>query len=219
MSMVTPEEKANMMRLLQIMEGQTPTPMSTTRSNTTSPSAPVELAGPGVPTRQDISAMADVLRRLNTVTTQVLAESHSDPQLKEALETMPTPQGVRIGAWQIQENTDSDRLVNKHNWSVINKYSNDVIAHELGLYEAALALVKMLNKGMYINSQPVRELLEAEAAYTSHKMDALRFRKLAHKANKSGNPVNMDLYEARQQSSMDKAMAAKAKIRKAMGGI
>ena len=177
--MVTPEEKANMMRLLQIMEGQTPTASSARAVNTTASDTPVELAGPGQPSSRDIAAMADVLRKLNTVTTQVLAESHSDPQLKEALETMPTPQGVRIGAWQIQENSDSERLVNKHNWSVINKYTNDVIAHELGLYEAALALVKMLNKGMYVNSQPVRELLEAEAAYTSHKMDALRFRKLA----------------------------------------
>ena len=214
---VNPEEKMAMTRLLQIMNGQTPLPVSNT-SNTNTSVSPVELAGAGQVTRADVDAMAQVLTRLNNVvgqvSTEILLESDKNTEIAQALVTEATPSGVKIGRYEIKINLDESRLVNKQNFSVVNKLTGEVLAHELGLYEAAHALVKMLNTGQYINSQNVRELLEAEASYTSHKMDAVRFKRRAKKSYLEGKTHETSLYEARKVDAMDKAMSAKARIKK-----
>ena len=213
---VSSEDKAAMARLLQIMEGKTPTPI-TPIYNSTDIVDPVVLAGPGQVTQRDVQAMADVLRKLNgaigDVSSTMVTESQYDPQLKEALVTTRNTDGVKIGAYQIKINQNDDRMVNKQSFSVINKISGETIAHELGLYEAAHGLVKLLNAGNFVNSIPVRELLETEAAYTSHKMDAIRYKKRMKKAQMT-NDASFGLFEARRQNSMDRAMIAKAKLKK-----
>ena len=211
---VSSEDKAAMARLLQIMEGKTPSPITPTYNNSVDP---VVLAGPGQVTQRDVQAMADVLKKLNgaigDVSATMVTESQYDPQLKEALITTKTSDGVKIGAYQIKINQNDDRMVNKQSFSVINKISGETIAHELGLYEAAHGLVKLLNAGNFVNSLPVRELLESEAAYTSHKMDEIRYKKRMKKAQMTKDS-SYDLYEARRQNSMDRAMIAKAKVKK-----
>jgi hypothetical protein len=214
---VSNEEKEAMSRLLQIMNGQkVNTPTAVPSSPITA--APVELAGPGQVTRAEVDAMSQVLTRLNNVvgqvSTDILLESDKNPELAQALVTETTASGVKIGRYEIRINQDDSRLVNKQHYSVVNKISGEVLAHELGLYEAAHGLVKMLNSGQYINSQGVRELLEAEAAYTSHKMDAIRFKRRAKKSLLEGKAHNNDLFEARREAAMDKAMAAKARVKK-----
>ena len=215
---VSSEDKEAMARLLQIMEGKTPTPISASTSQNNSVSTDsVILAGPGQVTQRDVQAMADVLKKLNgaigDVSATMVTESQFDPQLKEALTTVKNNDGVKIGAYQIKIHQNDDRMVNKQSFSVINKITGETIAHELGLYEAAHGLVKMLNAGNFVNSLPIRELLEAEAAYTGHKLDAVRYKKRMKKAA-STNDASYDLYEARRQSSMDRAMIAKAKVKK-----
>ncbi len=217
---VSAEDKAAMNRLLQIMNGERVT--DPVRSSVQQ-SSPLELAGAGQVTRGDVDAMAQVLTRLNNVVGQVsadiLLESHQNNEIKEALSTESTATGVKIGCYEIKINLDESRLVNKQNYSVVNKITGEILAHELGLYEAAHGLVKMLNSGVYINSQSVRELLEAEAAYTSHKQDAIRFKRRAKKSLNVGSTHEHGLYEARQISSMDKAMSAKARVKKIYNNI
>lgn len=216
MTMVTPEDKAAMARILQLMNGTAST-SAPVASRTKSP-APVELAGAGQVTRQDVDAMAQVLNRLNSVVNQVstdlLVESQTRPEIAEALNTTTNAEGVKIGLYQIRQNLDESLLTNKQNFSVINKVSGETIAHDLGLYEAAHALVKMLNSGKFVNSPPVRELLDAEATYTAQKVNAARYNKLIKRATASHDVVKIDLFESRKQKAMDLAMQAKATVKK-----
>jgi hypothetical protein len=214
---VSNEDKDAMSRLLQIMNGEK-TPQSPRSAHSPASSAPLELAGAGQVTRADVDAMAQVLTRLNNVvgqvSTDILLESDNNPELAQALVTETTYAGIKIGRYEIKINLDETRLVNKQHYSVVNKISGEVLAHELGLYEAAHGLVKMLNSGLYINSQSVRDLLEAEAAYTSHKMDAIRFKRRAKKSLMEGKGHDTSLFEARRVAAMDKAMTAKSRIKK-----
>lgn len=216
---VSSEDKIAMARLLQIMEGKTPDPVNTQLQNNSivSSAEQVVLAGPGQVTQRDVQAMADVLKKLNgaisDVSANMVTESQYNNDLKEALVTSKNSDGVKIGAYQIKINQNDDRMVNKQSFSVINKLSGETIAHELGLYEAAHGLVKLLNAGNFVNSIPIRELLESEAAYTSHKMDAIRYKRRMKKAQITKDS-SYDLYEARRQNSTDRAMIAKAKVKK-----
>ena len=217
--MVTPDDKAAMARILALMNGAgSASPSRAAHSAYPSGSAPVELAGAGQVTRHDVNAMAQVLQRLNSVVNQVstdlIMESQTTPEIAEALNTTANADGVKIGLYQIRQNLDESLLTNKQNFSVINKLTGETIAHELGLYEAAHALVKMLNKGKFVNSPPIRELLEAEASYTAQKIHAARYNKLIKRSRAAGEDIKADLYESRKQKAMDMAMLAKATVKK-----
>lgn len=220
---VSPEEKAAMARFMSILNGDASSAPPLTESKAPQTTETVEIAGPGQVTSADVRAMADVLTRLNSaisaVSNEMVVESAADPAMAEALMTEQTDSGVKIGRYEIRVNLDESRLVNKQNYSVVNKLTGETLAHELGLYEAAHGLVRLLNSGHYINSSTVRELLEAENSYTSHKMDALRFRRRAKKSHQEGNTHAFGLYEARRVDSMDKSMSAKARVKKIYSNI
>lgn len=214
---VSSADKAAMTRLLQIMNGETPSP-SAASVHASPQHVPVELAGAGMVTQQDISAMADVLRRLdhvvNQTSNQIIAESTRDHSLQEALVTESVPEGVKIGIYQIQQHQDPTRVAGQQYFSVVNRSTGDTIANEISLYEAAHALVKLLNQGQFVNSASVRALLESEATYTSQKIDAVRYHRHMRAAERKGDEARAQLMETRKQSSMDKAMQAKMQVRK-----
>lgn len=219
MAFVSPQDTSAMARLMQIMEGKTPTEPMTSRSQEGGKSSPqyVEVNGPGVLSRGEIDAMASVMNRLNAAmnqtTGEMITESARDPELKAALQTQVNESGVKIGAYQIVVNQDDDRLVNKQSFSVVNKLTGETLANELGLYEAAHGLVKLLNAGNFVNSPQVRKLLEAESTYTSQKLDAMRYRRGVRKAQEVGDEHKENLYESRRQHAMDVAMQAKAEVK------
>jgi hypothetical protein len=211
---VSPQERDAMHRLMQIMNGESPTP--TVGSTAQHQQQPVVLAGPGQISEHDVRAMADVLRKLNSVPSQahMLNETVVDPTLTEAMQTQSMPDGVKIGVYKIISRMDESRVAGKQHFSVVNNTTGETLAHELSLYEAAHSLVRLLNQGMFFNSEPVRSLLEAEAAYTGHKIDAVRYHRMARRLQRENQLAKADLMETRKQSSMDRAMTAKAQVKK-----
>lgn len=214
---VTPEDHSAMVRILEMMEGKTPsTPMPSNSS--TNNYAPIELSGPGQVTRADVNAMADVLTKLNSLTDQVvdtmITESSSNREVKSALETSRNSQGVKVGLYQIMIREDEKRLAGKQYYSIYNTKTNDIIADDLSLYETALYVVKLLNNGKYANSPEVRKLFEDDNCYTAHKQDALRFRKAMIISERKGDAHKQSLYESRYQASLDRAMSHKREIKR-----
>lgn len=215
---VSPQEREAMARLLEIMNGTASRTTSSSPSTVLMENEPVTLAGPGQVSSRDVAAMADVLRKLesavNNTSAEMVTESHEDPFLREALATTSTGDGVKIGIYKIQQQLDENRLAGRQYYNVINQVSGHVVAAELSLYEAAHGLVRMLNNGLYFNSASVRSLIEAEAAYTSHKIDALRYHRMMRRCLREGNNSKAQLMETRKQNSMDKAMMAKSAVKK-----
>ena len=210
---VTPEERDAMADILRIMDGEAPKKPLTGTDNT----GMVELAGPGVVTNADISAMADVLNKLNSVSNDVVkemvTESEYNPNMDLVLNTSRNKTGVKVGRYQIMIKEDEKRLAGKQYYSIYNTRTNDIIADDISLYETALTVVKFLNGGKYVNNSDVRKLFEYDDAYTSHKQDAIRFKRAMKVAERKSNYAKYELYESRQQASIDRAMAAKKSIK------
>lgn len=213
---VTDSERQAMARLLSIMNGEAPT--RSPISESASPSAPVEFAGAGQVTSRDIQAMAHVLEKFNRAVNQthreLMQESVHDPHTAEALVTERHADNVRIGPYKISVRMDETRVAGKQFYDVIHSATGDKLAHELSLYEAAHGLVKLLNSGKYINHPEVRELLEAEATYTGHRVDAIIYHRMIQTALKHNQVSKLEVYEARKAASMDMAAQAKAKVKK-----
>lgn len=213
---VTPEEKNAMARLLNIMSDQPVQPITESR---TPVNHNVELAGPGQITNADVNAMAAVLNRLNSVSTDVVKEmvneSSSQPYISEALYTEKVNNGVKVGRYQIMIKEDTKRLAGKQFYSIYNNLTNDTIADDISLYETALAVVRLLNSGKFANNPEVRKLFEQDDAYTSHRVDALIFKR---KYTTTTDDAKKDIFESRYQASLDRAMSAKKAIKAIANG-
>jgi hypothetical protein len=216
---VTPEERDAMARLLNVMEGNV-TPLAKSKNNIQNSS--VELAGPGQVTSADVNAMAQVLNRLNfvadSVVGEMITESQHDPDTNMLLNTNRNKQGVRVGSYQIMIKEDPDRMAGKQYYSIYNTINQETIADDISLYETAISVVKLLNKGIYVNNSLVRKLFEQDDSYTSRKQDAIRYKRSAKIAEKKGDESKKDVYESRYQVSIDQAMIAKQNIKVLISG-
>lgn len=207
---VSPEERDAMAKILRMMGGEDPGPRATLTESATS----VELAGPGQVTKADVDAMSMVLGKLNSISNHVvdsmITESSITPQVSEALQTERTKDGVKVGRYQILVKEDSSRIAGKQFYSIYNSLTNDTIADDISLYETALAVVRLLNSGKFANSSEVRKLFEQDDSYSSHKVDAIMFKR---KMNSVVDPSKRNIYESRYQASLDRCMAAKKNIK------
>ena len=213
---VNDSDRLAMARLLEIMNGKTPSQPALTEAHTSG--QPVELLGAGQVSSRDIQAMANVLSKFNQAVDQthkeLMRESMHDVHVAEALVTDRDQDDVRIGPYKIQVRMDEQRAAGKQYYDVVHSQTSDKLAHELSLYEAAHGLVRLLNSGKYVNHPQVRALLEAEAAYTSHRIDAIRYHKMIHTAIKQNHLSKVPVYETRKADSMDRAAQAKAQVKK-----
>lgn len=209
---VSPEERDAMANILRIMKGQAPT-----KSLTPSHVSEINLSSPGQVTSAEINAMADVLARLNRVSTDVVSEMVNESNYNSSLEldlsTTKNDQGVKIGRYQIMIKEDQKRLAGKQYYGIYNTLTKDVIADDLSLYETALTVVKLLNSGKYVNHPEIRKLFEQDESYTSHKQDVIRYKRAMIQSERKGDFTKHAIYESRHQASIDRAMAAKKAIK------
>ena len=210
---VSPEDRDAMLRLRSIMEGHT-TSLSESRTNLNPQSPTVELAGPGQVTSADVSAMASVLTRLNNISNHVvdnmMTESAEYRDTAEALVTERTSDGVKVGRYEIIIRDDAMRLAGKQFYSIHNSLTRDTIADDISLYETALAVIRLLNSGKFVNDIEVRTLFEHDDAYTSHRVDAITYKR---RLKQTTDKIKKQLYESRLQASMDRCMTAKRAIK------
>ena len=210
--MVSQQDRDAMKKILDAFEGKT-TNTTNTPKLTENFNSDVELAGPGQVTQKDVAAMANVLKKLNDVTSQVMAESRTNPQLAEAVQTSKVNNTVKVGSYRIMIKEDEQRLAGKQYYSIYFNQPNNVIADDITLYETALSIVKLLNSGKFVNSTIVRRLFDADNRYTSNKTDAIRFRIHSRSAQKDMDFEKSDLFENRYQVSVNNAMQAKKEIK------
>lgn len=214
----TIEETNAMKRLMEMMEGKTPSAPAHSTSVSKTTEQQIELSGPGQITSSDINAMADVLSKLNNVTQQVLYEGDTDHKFKQDVSTVRNDRGVKVGNYQIMIKEDTKRLAGKQYYSIYHVKTEDVIADDLTLYETALNVVKMLNSGKYVNDPVIRKLFEADDNYTSQRTDAIRFKYRMRKAEQEGDYAKLDVYESRYQTSISNAMNHKKTIKNLIEG-
>jgi len=210
---VTDQDRDAMKRILSALDGDKAA-LKPTKGSPAYSSYDEDLAGPGQVSPKAIDAMAQVLSKLNNVTSQVVTESKFNPQLSEAMHTHRNDAGVKVGNYQIMIKEDPKRIAGKQYYSIYHTKSGDVIADDLTLYETALSVVKELNNGGYVNSTLVRNLFEADDRYTAHRTDAIRFKSRSKVSLNTGDYNKSEIYESRYQASVSSAMQAKSDIKR-----
>jgi hypothetical protein len=216
---VSPQEVYEMARLRAILNGgpMPEPPMGSQTPLQENKSSAVELLGPGQVGNKEISAMADVLKKLNSITDDVaeemVLESSRNTEVRTAITTSVNETGVKVGAYQIEVLEDTGRMAGKQYYNIKHIRSGDTIAEQITLYETALSAVKLLNQGFYVNNIKISKLFEYDTLYASHKVDALSYKRKSAAAAKNRSLEKQSLYEARQQASVQRAMEVKRNLK------
>lgn len=164
----------------------------------------------------NIDAMKDILLKLqnvgNETTKELINESTRNPVVKEALTTRRTKSGVSVGQYEIRIRVDESRKRSMNYFDVIQSGPGVVIAKDLILYEAALILTKLLNRGEIINGSKIRSLLRLEETYYNHRVNAARYKAKSKKYTKNGDYNRAEIFEHRYEDTRAKALQAKQDI-------
>ena len=212
---VTPQDVYEMARLKAILDGG-PMPAPPMGMNNLAEGQEPVILERGA-SKKDIAAMSDILTKLHNITDDVtddlITESARNTEVQTAMTTSVNSTGVKVGQYQIDRCEDPNRIAGKQYYNIYHIRSGDIIAEQVTLYETALTVVKLLNSGAYVNNPQVSRLFEYDNNYAGHKIDALGYKRKVKAAERKNLFEKIDLYEARFQASMQRAMECKQNIR------
>ncbi len=201
---VTSAEKEQMARLRSIMTGATPT-----MEDAPAPRERVPMLDEGFGVMDD-EPTDNLLAKFYGASERLAQETKMDRPLRRAMATERTSTGVRVGGWEIAI-TEGERKT----YGVRSVSTGEEIASDLCIYEAAQALVEMLNDGAKINQPEIREILSLEEQYARHLADAVHFRRVL-RSGKSN--TNRAVLEDRFEQAKTKASSALSRLRRIVEG-
>jgi hypothetical protein len=159
-------------------------------------------AVPVAPKTADTGSMSKIMEAFSSMSEDLVSHTDAYPELKKALVTEVTSTGTRVGSWKI-DLRDVDGAGKFYD--VVHALTNEPIASDLRLYEAALTLVNALNEGQGITSMKVKTILNIEGDYARALTDAVGFAARV----KMTEGAQRDIAEARYSEAKRKAIQAK----------
>jgi hypothetical protein len=150
----------------------------------------------------NIAEMKLILERFHAAAGTMLSEAPSDRDLRDSLAMQLTETGVSYGGWEIVVKKNGGRSL----YDVIHTATNEKIAADLMLYEAAIGLARHLNEDGFINSKQVLEMLRAELDYAGAVNDMVIYK---HHLNKTPNSPRAPIYEARYGAAKRRAVTSR----------
>ena len=167
---------------------------------------------------KDIEEMTKILGLFEDVAentaSNIIDDSEIDYEVYEALQTKKTNSGVSIGPrYEIKTKEINSISGSKKAYDIIDIYEKEEIATNLYLYEAAHAIVRLLNKGIPHLDPKIRRVIGLEESYMKNRHDASVFKQKYQKARSQQNIQQMDIYESRFEVSKSKALKIKDEIK------
>jgi hypothetical protein len=145
---------------------------------------------------------------LNDSISRVRESASSDRRLRDALATERTDDGMKMGSWEIKVNEEGTTKY----YDVVNIHTKEPIAIDLSLYESALALAKLLNFSVGINSPKIREVLDLEEKYAKVRQDAAIFRVRMKQRTEAQDFSRAAIAEDRYNEARTEALALRESI-------
>jgi hypothetical protein len=204
-----------MRRFRKIMESADASPTKPTTENHSS--SPKRVApAVGLVGGNEQQAMKEILERLHRVagdaSYQLNEEASYDPEVREALHTLATPNGVMIGGWEVKISLDESSKNNRKFYTVVNTTTKEIVSENLIIHEAALAIVKYLNKGYMADHVKIKEVLDLEETFNRNRMDAKIFKHRFNRCQQLDEQEASDVFASRYQTARANALAAQDQI-------
>jgi hypothetical protein len=213
----------SMARILRIMNGETVEPEPVRMHGGQTVNNPIVVTQG--PTSADTAAMAKILEAFRGATEDTAVslreEAARSPRMQEAMATVATPTGAIIDKWEVRARVQESASSGKQRkiYDVMNPRTREVVAEKLVIYEAAFAIVRLLNKGHAANSSRVQEVLTLEETFHRNRQDAARFKQRFERCKSLGEKEAGDVFEARYQRARAEALVAHDQVKSILESI
>ena len=194
------------------------------------------------PSRQDVNAMANILKALNGDTSGM----KSQPSSVSSGSPLDLTPGVTSDDVKAMENilknfygasnnvakkvvstiNESTKINNgvaigvfsiekntKDLYDIRDMRSQDTLFEGLRLYETAYLLANYLNEGKKINSAEITKIISSNAVFETYYYDAISHKRSYNAAKKRNDSTKMDIAEARFDRAKSEAQAARMQIK------
>ena len=182
------------------------------------------------PSNKDVDDMAKIMENFATTTgiksftnlhdvgekvmKQVVKDSAIDRQLKNALMTSKTNNGMKIGVWEIRKSlreglTKKEEVV----YHIRNTNTGEQVRASFMVIESAKAIVQLLSTGAIMDNKQIQEIASLEIEYHRLRERALHEKICWHRAKRIDDEFKMDLYEAKFDAAKAKALYTKERIK------
>ena len=225
-------EIQEMERLSRILDGERPAPTAATLTTSAGAPNPDAIILQKGPSSADVDDMSKIMQRFSSVTgvksfknlhdveqsatdtvKTLINESQNQSELREALRTSQTDNGVCIGAWEITkhaQNTTSSKP--NYIYRVHNSNTGQKIKASFLIAESAHAVVKLLNSGVDITHPTIKKIAKYEIEYRNYRRMALEEKDNYQRAKKKNREFKMNLYEAKFDAAKSKALLVRERI-------
>jgi len=227
--MIDRAEVDEMERLNRIMAGERPPPTATSATTSAGAPNPDAIILSKAPTSTDISDMANIMKNFagatgiksfrqvndaadNAVETLV-EEAQNAPELREALITTQTDNGIKIGVWEITKHLREGVTSKKeHVYKVHNTITGKKIKASFLISESAMAMVKLLNNGADFTHSKVKQIAQYEVEYRQMRKRALEEKVLWQRAKENHSKFKMSLFEAKFDAAKSRALLVRERV-------
>ena len=172
---------------------------------------------------QEVDSMKKMLEALSAVgqeaVSTVMERVNKEPLMEEYVSASITGNRIKHKNYEIRVREIESFNGTKKVYDIIESQTRELISDDLFLYEAAVGIVKYLNKGHNLLSNEVREIIALEQSYANLRTDAGIFRKRLQESISNKDSSKSLIYEARFNSAKDKALDIKKKLKKISDSI
>lgn len=172
---------------------------------------PAEVSPPaygGYATDQDTLAMKSILTKMYA------AEGGESPrpdpprserltETAEALRKSPEPRPAARKPWRV---ASRDKL-----FDVVHP-SGDALIRGLSLKETAVSLAKLMNRGLYLNHESIRRVLDLDESYGTKRREAVGFQRQVRRLLDEGDNRAAKILEKNYRKAREEALAVKTKL-------
>lgn len=169
---------------------------------------------------EDTKAMKKILEKMyesaEKITENLVNLTESDEYAANLFKTKGNV--VNIGEKYEIKVRFSETLGSKKNfYDICEKSTGRYLCRDLFLFEAAEAIVKLLNRGENILGEKTREVVFYEQKYVKHRQDAAIFKKRLSKLKRGTK--DYAICEAKYLNSREQALKAKRKIMETINNL
>lgn len=177
-----------------------------------------EMASTVAPPPPMVGGEADEIRRhimaINNLMPDMIEESKTNVELREAIITEKVDHNtIQVGSWRIEktllENSDGKKEPNYRLSNVITKQRTAPVF----VYEAAQAILKILNQGHNLQDKEIDAIMELDEEYQRLRDKALLEKAVWQRAKNNNIEWKQQLYESKFNSSQYQALYIKERIK------
>lgn len=157
----------------------------------------------------DKLAMKSILERFHaaaesTASTLVRESISGDQDALDVLTMAKTKTGIRQGEWETR--------VNNKRWSVCNVDTSTPIIADMWLKESAMCIMRLLNKGVYINDSRIAKAMYLDGEFGTRLTECANYKRLYEHAKRTGDSFKQELNETRHSEAKHLALRLKSQI-------